>query len=171
MENELPVTAGLWLAAFVAVAAALLLFRADLFDLAVASAKGIWDAIFVLYVVWPAMLLFMMSKQAGAFTTIRQDIRDIIPSRLMRVLAFAWVLCSFMQRVSGFGAPLAVTVPLLVALGIGPVYAVALGAIGRAWINELGSLGESWFATVAVVDIPDPVLTLRLIAALTGCQT
>jgi lactate permease len=193
MENELPISWGLWLAAFapvlvlllllawlrwktsaaapialiVAVAAALLLFRADPFDLAVASAKGIWDAIFVLYVVWPAMLLFMMSKQAGAFTTIRQDIRDIIPSRLMRVLAFAWVLCSFMQGVSGFGAPLAVTVPLLVALGIQPVYAVALGAIGRAWNNELGSLGESWFATVAVVDIPDPVLTLRLIAALT----
>jgi lactate permease len=193
VENELPVTWGLWLAAFtpvlillvllawlrwktsaaapIALAAAvfiaLLLFQTDFFDLAVATGKGIWDAIFVLYVVWPALLLFMMSKQAGAFITIREGIRDVIPSRLMRVLAFAWVLCSFMQGVSGFGAPLAVTSPLLVGLGMQPIYAVSLAALGRAWNNELGSLGESWFATVAVVDIADQVETLRLIAALT----
>lgn len=193
MENELPVTWGMWLAAFapvlvlllflaglrwktsaaapialvVAVVIALSLFQADAYDLAVASAKGVWDAVFVLYVVWPALLLFMMSKQAGAFITIREGIRDVIPSRLMRVLAFAWVLCSFMQGVSGFGAPLAVTAPLLVGLGMDPVFAVALAALGRAWNNELGSLGESWFATVAVVDVGNPVETLRLIATLT----
>src|SRR5262245_603726 len=30
-----------------------------------ASAKGVWDALFILYVIWPALLLYQITKQAG----------------------------------------------------------------------------------------------------------
>ena len=44
------------------------------------------------------------------------------------MLLLAWVLPSFIQGVSGFGTPIAVAAPLLVALGIGKARAVALPA-------------------------------------------
>ena len=43
-------------------------------NVAVASAKGVWDAIFILYVVWPALLLYRVTDQAGGYDALRQGI-------------------------------------------------------------------------------------------------
>lgn len=186
MESNLPVSLGLWIAAFlpivillvllvwrrwptsaaapvalfVAVGVALWLFRTPLDTLGVAAGKGIWDAIFVLYVIWPSLLLFKVAEDAGAFEAIQTGIRRIMPDRLLVVLAFGWVLTSFIQSIAGFGTPLAVTVPLLIGLGVKPLYAVLLPIIGGAWANMFGSLGTTWFATQRVVELPNPDATL-----------
>lgn len=150
-------------AAPVALAAAALsaaiFFRTSAHSLAVAAGKGIWDAIFILYVIWPALILYNVVEKAEAFRAIQHGVRRLLPDRLLVVLAFAWVLASFIQGIAGFGTPIAVTSPLLVGLGVRPVYAVAMPLIGAAWANMFGTLGAGWFATLAVVDIPDPDLT------------
>ena len=38
---------------------AALAFKAPLNDVAVAGAKGAWDSIYILYVIWPAMILYL----------------------------------------------------------------------------------------------------------------
>lgn len=149
-----------------AVAVALFLFQVPLPTLAVAAGKGIWDAIFVLYVIWPALILYHVAEEAGAFVAMQRGIRRLMPDRLLVVLAFAWVLASFIQSIAGFGTPLAVTVPLLIGLGVRPVYAVVLPMIGAAWANMFGSLGVSWLATLTVVDLENTATTLRYTAAL-----
>ena len=45
---------------FVTAAIALFAFRTPLDTLAVAGAKGVWDAIFILLVIWPALLLYQI---------------------------------------------------------------------------------------------------------------
>ena len=146
----------------VAVVIATTLFETPLRTIAVAAGKGIWDAIFILYVVWPALILYQVANGAGAFDAIQRGVRRLIPDRLLVVLVFAWVLTSFIQAIAGFGTPLAVVAPILVGLGVKPLYAVLLPIIGGAWANSFGSLGAPWFALAAVVDIPDPERTLRL---------
>lgn len=123
--------------------------------MAVAAGKGIWDAVFILYVIWPALILYNTVEKAQAFEAIQQGIRRLLPDRLLVVLAFAWVLSSFIQGIAGFGTPIAITSPLLVGLGVKPIYAVVLPLIGAAWANMFGTLGAGWFATLAVVDIPN----------------
>ncbi len=149
-----------------AVLVALLLFRTPLETVAAASGKGIWDAIFVLYVVWPALILYNTADDARAFVAMQRGVRRLMPDRLLVVLAFAWVLASFIQSIAGFGTPLAVTTPLLIGLGVQPVYAVVLPIIGAAWANAFGSLGATWLATLSVVDLPNQALTLRYAAGL-----
>lgn len=149
-----------------AAAVALFLFDTSLRTLAVAAGKGIWDAIFVLYVIWPALALYNVAKQAGAFEAMQAGIRKLMPDRLLVVLAFAWVLSSFIQSIAGFGTPLAVTVPLLLGLGVRPIYAVLLPMIGAAWANMFGSLGVTWLVTVSLVNLDDPTATLRYTTAL-----
>jgi lactate permease len=56
------------MAMFTAAIVALLAFRTPWDTLAVASAKGVWDAIFILYVIWPALLLYQITKQAAHTT-------------------------------------------------------------------------------------------------------
>lgn len=69
---------------FAAAAVALFAFATPWGAVAVASAKGVWDAIFILYVVWPALLLYQVTDQAGGYDTLRQGIirfsRDDLPS-------------------------------------------------------------------------------------------
>ena len=70
---------------------------------AVAGAKGVWDAVFILYVVWAALILYQVTRRAGAFAALRQD-HALQPQQLFLVMAFGWVFASFLQGIAGFGA-------------------------------------------------------------------
>jgi lactate permease len=142
-------------AMFVAALVALLAFRTPWETLAVAGAKGVWDAIFILYVIWPALLLYQVTKQAGAYDALRQGIAHFSRNELFIILALSWVFASFLQGIAGFGAPIAVVVPLLLAMGVRPVHAVTMAVIAHAWARFFGTLGVGWLATLQVVELKD----------------
>ncbi|HSL11720.1 MAG TPA: L-lactate permease [Actinomycetota bacterium] len=141
---------------FTAAAIALLLFRTPFETLIVGGARGVWDALFILFVVWPALLLYRVVERAGAFAALRNGIERYTRNELFLVMGFAWVFASFLQGIAGFGAPIAVVAPLLVALGVRPLFAVALPLIGHAWANMFGTLAVGWLATLRVVELEDP---------------
>jgi lactate permease len=143
----------------VATAVAVLAFDAPWETLAVASGKGVWDGVFILYVIWPALLLYRVADRAGAFVALREGIERFSDNELFLVLAFGWVFASFLQGITGFGAPIAIVAPLLIALGVRPVYAVVLPLIGHAWANLFGTLAVAWLATLQVVDLQDQAAT------------
>ncbi len=138
---------------------AALAFQTPFNDLAVAAAKGAWDSVYILYVIWPAMILYLLGKASGAFDALGKEIVHFSKNELFLVLGFGWVFASFFQGISGFGTPVAVAAPILVALGVRPVYAVAMTLIGHAWANMFGTLAVSWIAASQVVDLQDPVTT------------
>lgn len=138
---------------------AVLVFRTPLETLAAAVGTGVWDAVFILFVVWPALLLYRASDAAGAFVALRRGIQRFSRNELFLVLAFGWVFASFLQGIAGFGTPIAVVAPLLVALGVRPVLAVVIPLIGHAWANMFGTLAVGWLATLQVVDLEDQLQT------------
>jgi lactate permease len=140
---------------FAAAIIAFLAYEAPWETMAVAGAKGVWDAIFILYVVWPALLLYRVTDSAGAFQALRKGIQQFTSNDLFLVLGFGWVFASFLQGIAGFGTPIAVVAPLLVAIGVRPLYAVAIPLIGHAWANMFGTLAVGWLATISVVDLQD----------------
>lgn len=192
MDHNLPITIGFWLAALAPLAALLIMlvflkwsapvsggislligaviayfmYEAPLNNLMVAGGKGLWDALFVLLVVWTALLLYQVSEKAKAFDTIREGVLEYSKNYLFLVLAFGWVFASFMQGVAGFGAPIAVVAPLLVGIGVKPVLAVAIPLIGHAWANMFGSLGVSWLATDQIVDFENQMWAAISVALL-----
>ena len=145
------------MAMFTAGIVALIAFRTPWDTLAVASAKGVWDAIFILYVIWPALLLYQITKQAGAYDALRQGIAKFSRNDLFIILALAWVFASFLQGIAGFGAPVAVVVPLLIAVGVKPIYSVAMGVLAHAWARFFGTLGVGWLALLRVANVEDVI--------------
>lgn len=143
------------IAMFTAAVVALLAFRTPWDTLAVASGKGVWDAIFILFVIWPALLLYQVTKQAGAYDVLRRGISRFSRNELFIILALSWVFSSFLQGIAGFGAPVAVIVPLLMAIGVRPVYVVAMAVLAHAWGRFFGTLGVGWLATIQVADLDD----------------
>ena len=144
---------------FAAVIISLLLFRTPLETVTVAVGKGIWDSIFILYVIWPALLLYVVADRAGAFDSLRIGITRFSKNNMFLVLAFGWVFASFLQGIAGFGVPIAVVAPLLLAIGVKPIFAVAIPLMGHAWANMFGTIAVSWLATNQVIDIANPIAT------------
>ena len=141
---------------FVAAAVAVLAFQVPWDTLAVSAAKGVWDAIFILYVIWPALLLYQVTDRAGGYDSLRRAITRFSRNELFIVIALGWVFSSFLQGVAGFGAPIAIVAPLLVAYGVKPVYAVVIPLIAHIWAKLFGTLAAGWLATLQVVTLEDP---------------
>jgi lactate permease len=151
---------------FLAAVLALVAFQAPWETLAVAAGKGVWDAVFILFVVWPALLLYRVGTAAGAFDALRRGLEEYSRNHVFLVLGFGWVFASFMQGIAGFGAPIAIVAPLLLAIGVRPLYAVVIPLIGHAWANMFGTLAVGWIATLQVIDLADELSTALVTAVL-----
>lgn len=115
------------------------------------SVKGTWSAVTVLYVVWASILVYEVTRNAGAYEPLRRGIERVMPDRLLQVLAFGWAFASFLQGVTGFGVPIAVCAPLLIGIGVRPLYAVIIPLVGHAWNNTFGTLSVAWLGLKEVV--------------------
>lgn len=132
-----------WVVAWV-IAIGVIIFEASPLVLAVAIGKGVWLGGWILAVIWPALLLYRLASSAG-LETIGGTLATILPRRRESLLLIAWIFPSFVQGVAGFGTPIAVTAPLLVAMGWSPVRAVLYPLIGYHWSVTFGSMGASFY--------------------------
>jgi len=144
---------------FAAILVAFGMYRMELSDIAVASAVGVWEAVAILYIIIPALIFYHIIDRARGFDALREQIKSFTNNELFLVLAAGWVFVSFMQSISGFGTPIVVVAPILLALGVKPVYAVAIPLIGHAWANTFGTLGVAWVTLEGVVAMQDVLLT------------
>jgi lactate permease len=110
------------------------------------------------YIVWAALLLYMVVDQAGALNVIARWFTNLTSDDLLRVLLLGWVFTSFLQGVGGFGVPVAIVAPLLVGLGLSPLQAIVIPSIGHAWGVTFGSLGSSFVALLGVTGLPADLL-------------
>lgn len=145
----------------IAIVVGLVFYKADYLLIAAESAKGIWSALVVLIVVWPAILLFEVVSEAKAFVVFRRGMQKLLPNELLQVIAMSWVFVSFLQGITGFGVPVAVGAPLLVGIGMTPLWAVIIPLIGHAWANTFGTLAVAWDALVMSTNMTDPAMLLR----------
>jgi lactate permease len=134
---------------FIAAIVAVTVFGADLRTIAVGTTKGLWTTVFVLYIIWGAMVLYQVVYVAGGFQVIADTFTRLTRgNREIQLLMLGFAFASFVQGVCGFGAPVAITAPLLVGIGFDPIVAAAAPLIGHAWSVTFGSLGSSYSVLV-----------------------
>lgn len=110
------------------------------------SVKGLWSSVSIMLVIFPAIMLYELSREVNGFESIRRELTRLVPNRLLQVLALGWGFTSFLQGPSGFGVPVAVVAPLLIGIGVRPLWAVILPLMGQSWGNTFGTLGLAWEA-------------------------
>ncbi|MEX2486087.1 MAG: L-lactate permease [Nitriliruptoraceae bacterium] len=154
--RSMPVTRSAWIAVGVAGVLALAVFGLDLGELAVAMLRGTWTGTWILLIVLPSLFLYEILDRSGALEQLAQASDQIAPTEGRRLLLIAWVFPSFLQGVAGFGAPIAMSAPLLVRRGMPPVAAVAACMIGYQWSVTFGSMGSSYFMAEATARLAEP---------------
>lgn len=147
------VRAGLtgWVAALLIAA---LRFGAGADLLLWAQVRGIFYTLFVLYVIWPALLFYRVTDEAGAVAAVGRGLPHLTSDRALQAMILGWAFSTFLQGIGGFGVPVAVLAPLLVGLGFPVVPAVVIPSIGHCWSVTFGSLGSSFYALMAVTGRP-----------------
>jgi lactate permease len=114
-----------------------------------AQLKGLLLTLFVLYIIWMALLFYHTVDEAGAIEAIAAGLPRLTADRALQALLLGWVFSAFLQGGSGFGVPIAVVAPLLVGLGFPRLAAVVIPSLGHSWAVTFGSLGSSFYALIA----------------------
>ncbi|MBN2084024.1 MAG: L-lactate permease [Anaerolineales bacterium] len=138
------VAAWVWTAAV-----AILAFGAGPAMVAVSQAKALILALDVLPIVWGALLFYVVCEEAGVIQAVGDGLSRAVPWKGLRALTLAWAFASFLQGAGGFGVPVVITAPLLLAAGFTPLQAMSLPFIGHSWAVTFGSLGTSFQALTA----------------------
>ena len=144
------------LAVSIVIAAVLFGGSADM--IAMAAAKGMWTSLSIILVIFPALIIYEVSREAGAFSVIRVGMQSFTPDKVLQVIAIGWIFVDFLQGITGFGVPVVVCAPLLISMGVRPLTAVLITLLGQAWGNTFGTLGLAWDGLVSQADLSDPAI-------------
>ncbi len=138
---------------FTALVVSVVFFGADTRLLAFAQTKGVLLSLYVLYIVWMALVLYNVVQETGAIETIGAGIKRLTANKAVQLLILGWVFSSLLQGVAGFGVPIAVVGPLLMGLGFPAGLSVAVPAIGHSWSVTYGDMASSFQALIAVTGL------------------
>ena len=94
-----------------------------------AVAEGVLTSFVVLYVLLPGLLLYHLQRAAGSLDVLARAIARLSADPALRVLLLVLGLSPFVESASGFGLGTVVVTPILLALGVAPARAAALGAL------------------------------------------
>ncbi|MDQ7029358.1 MAG: L-lactate permease [Ardenticatenia bacterium] len=157
----------------VALVVAVWRFGAGVDLVVVSQVRALFLSLFVLYIIWPALLLHHVVDEAGAVKAISVHVAHLTRDRLVQFLLLAWAFASFLQGVTGFGVPTAVAAPLLMGLGFTPTAAVVGTTLAHGWAVTFGSVASSFYALLAVTGVSAELLAgpsaLVLGVACVGC--
>lgn len=151
-----PLPRSAWIAVVVAALLGATVYGLPADGVGVAVVRGVWTGAWILLIVLPALLLFEVLDRSGALDRLADAADQLAPTQGRQLLLLAWILPSFLQGAAGFGAPIAMTAPMLVRRGMAPVAAVAACLIGYQWAVTFGSMGSSYFVAEATARLAEP---------------
>ena len=115
-------------------------------------AEAAFIALTVVAIIGPALGIHHLQQRTGATATLRSGLARLHPDPRLTALMVAWFFTLFLEGAAGFGTPVALSAPFLVALGFRPVQAVAAALVGHAAGVSFGAVGTPVIAFTAVVE-------------------
>ncbi len=101
-------------------------------------AYGLWP---ISWIILTAVFLYKLSVKSGQFDIIRASVVSITQDQRLQVILIGFAFGAFLEGSAGFGAPVAITAAILVALGLNPLYAAGLCLIANTAPVAFGALG------------------------------
>lgn len=145
----------------ITIMVSLIFFRTDLTIVSNELLKGLWNSVNIVLVIFTAILLYQVSAEGQAFVTLNNLFKKIAPNELIRILLIGVVFASFLQGVTGFGVPILVTAPLLMKVGVKPLWSVVIPLLGHSWAGTFGTLALAWEALILQTGMEDPQLVIE----------
>lgn len=133
----------------------------------ISQAKGLLLSINVLVVLWAALFIYFMIDQVGGIRAIADSLNHNIQDFGLLLIVLAWAFSAVIEGLAGYGLPIAIVAPMLIALGVDPIRAIAAVAVGHSWAVSLGNMGVV-FQTLTMVTGIEGTLLAPFVALLMG---
>jgi lactate permease len=115
------------------------------------------------WLVLNVIFVYQLTVRRGLFDVLRQSLAQIAPDPRIQIILIAYAFGSFLEGMSGFGAPVAITAAILIQLRFPPLQACGLALMANTAPVAFGSLGIPLTTLANVTD-----LDLRALSATTG---
>lgn len=124
----------------------------DKWAILASTLQGVHRAFTILWILAGAIFFLYVMQKTGAMERIRQGFFKISPDMRIQTVLIAFAFVAIIEGVSGFGAPAAIAVPLLMAIGFHPLSSMILALVGDSVPVSFGALGTP--LTVGLSNIP-----------------
>jgi len=151
---KLPVAKAGLISLILALIIALVFFGLSVTGLFIAVGKALSLALFVLLIVWGALLLYHLMEDFKAIDVINKNLVIFIEDKFVQFLMLSWLFSAIFQSMAGFGVPIVIVAPILVALGFDKVKSLAATLLGHSWAVTFGSMGAAFYIIQMLTGIP-----------------
>ncbi|MCV7413107.1 lactate transporter [Mycobacterium florentinum] len=140
----------------VAVAIAVAVYRMPIGQALLAGGQGAVFGFFpILWIVINAIWVYQMTVQTGHFDVLRRSFASVSDDHRIQAIIIAFSFGALLEALAGFGAPVAVTSVMLLALGFKPLKAAVLALVANT-------------APVAFGAMATPIITLGKVSGLSS---
>jgi lactate permease len=112
-------------------------------------AEAAWVTLTVIAIIGPALAVHELQQRTNATAVLQTGLSRLTPDPRVAALLIAWFFALFLEGAAGFGTPIALAAPFLVAAGFRPVEAVSAALVGHAVGVSFGAVGTPVLAQVA----------------------
>lgn len=120
-------------------------------------AESAFIALTIVAIIGPALGIHHLQRRSGATDRLQSALATLTPDPRIAGLLIAWFFSLFLEGAAGFGTPVALAAPFLVAAGFRPLTAVTAALVGHATGVSFGAVGT-------------PIAAQATISGLTGSE-
>lgn len=134
-------------------------------------AEAVFVSAAILWIIFPALGIYEFQTRTGANEAIGQWLASISSKPQIDALLIAWFFGLFLEGAAGFGTPIALVAPMLVALGFSPLRALVMALFGHAAGVSFGAVGTPMVPLLEAAPVDPTILSLLILlphAALAG---
>ncbi|MFI0263441.1 L-lactate permease [Streptomyces sp. NPDC017056] len=131
------------------------------------AAQGALFGLFpILWIVVNALWVYRMTVRTRHFDVLRRSFSGLSADPRVQALVIAFCFGALLEALAGFGAPVAISAVMLVALGFAPVKAAVVALVANTAPVAFGAMGTPVVTLAQVTGLP-----LDTVAAVVGRQT
>ena len=150
----------------VAVAVAIAVYGMPAGQAFSSAAAGAAFGIFpIVWIVVNAVWIYTMTVATGHFQTLRRGVGAVSSDQRIQALMIGFSFGALLEALAGFGAPVAITVGMLIALGFEPLKAAGVALIGNTAPAAFGAIATPIITLSGVTGISE-----RDLGAMAGRQ-
>jgi lactate permease len=120
----------------------------------------------IMWIVWNAIWIYNMTDATGHFAVLRRSFASVSEDQRIQAVIIAFSFGALIEALAGFGAPVAITAAMLMALGFQPIKAAAVALVANTAPVAFGAIATPIITLSEVTSLPKDDL-----GAMVGRQT
>src|SRR4051812_46018737 len=134
--------------------------------LAVATEGAAFGLFPIIWIIWNAIWIYNMTVETGHFAVLRRSFASISDDQRIQAVIIAFCFGALLEALAGFGAPVAITAVMLIAVGFNPLKAAAVALVANTAPVAFGAIATPIVTLASITDLPQDDL-----GAMVGRQT